>query len=251
LRLAYRLGSSLKTSQKIVDKEAKTQATVYRPAVHHAAQSWMRLITDQLDDQTQESKAMQLKDVVRYAEPNKYKASWTDDTRPLSGEDVEQVKELVRAGLIRENMECQNMLWPARFKTVSTRKGAQNAVWNREPIWDWAKVSVRGQSRRFFSICNWPVHLQSKETREKIKQSGPVINFDCEPAPALPSTSEPQAEMEPLFDPRMDGIKYGPHEFGMEDIPLQECIIREQPDRDIMKGEPVNRCCPPLMNSLC
>lgn len=78
-------------------------------------------------------------------------------------EGTTAIKE-IRKAVLHEIVRADNMLYPGR----STNYFQADAPKTREPIWDWAKQEVRGNSKKFFSLNRWPVQLQSAETQQRI-----------------------------------------------------------------------------------
>lgn len=73
---------------------------------------------------------------------------------------------IIRDQVINEAMRNDSILWPARNANDCNLINDEKV---RPPLWDWAKVEVRGPVKRFFDMNRWPLQLQTEEAQKKIK----------------------------------------------------------------------------------
>lgn len=106
-------------------------------------------------------------DVVRYADPSRFKPEWAADDAP----DDPEAQAAVRAGALREAHSNKTMLWPARWRRVKDKTtGEGRVVWDRDGVWGWARPDVR-KSWRYFHMNRWPVHLQTEKWKAEVKRA--------------------------------------------------------------------------------
>lgn len=127
---------------------------------------WERSVEAQRNAKSQRQ-AMGNTDVVRYADPSNFNASWAADDAP----DDPEAQASVRNGMLRETCENKTMLWPVRWRRVKDKvTGEERVVWERDGVWGWARPDVR-KSRRYFDVNRWPLHLQSEKRQAEIKRA--------------------------------------------------------------------------------
>ncbi|KAI5458030.1 hypothetical protein BGZ63DRAFT_432516 [Mariannaea sp. PMI_226] len=125
------------------------------------------------------------RDVVRMAEPDKFKEEWEESEQGNRTGEAESW-HLIRNGLIRESYENKSLLLPTRAIQVED----DGLVWDvkmREPVWAFAHPARRGKAPKFWSMNRWPVHLQLESTQAEIKASGPKrVEPVIQDSPQLP-----------------------------------------------------------------
>ncbi|KAK7744109.1 hypothetical protein SLS53_003630 [Cytospora paraplurivora] len=80
--------------------------------------------------------------------------------------DPEGSIKIIRDHIIDEAMRNDSMLWPARNAHNCNDINDEKV---RPPLWDWAKVEVRGPVKKFFDLNRWPLQLQTEERQRDIK----------------------------------------------------------------------------------
>ncbi|ROW14761.1 hypothetical protein VPNG_03834 [Cytospora leucostoma] len=74
--------------------------------------------------------------------------------------------KIIRDHIIDEAVRNDSMLWPARNAHNCNDINDEKV---RPPLWDWAKVEVRGPVKKFFDFNRWPPQLQTEERQREIK----------------------------------------------------------------------------------
>lgn len=165
---AWRLGKTLAhLASALSSRPTPAQAASLRGTYRDLTRNWERKVETQREGGAAARLAMDYRDVIRYAEPGRFRPEWASDDAQVEEGDV---LGPVYAGTLREAHGNRNMLWPARWRRVASEKG-EEVVWSRDGIWSWARPDVRG-SWRYFHVRRWPVHLQSGEMQERIRTSG-------------------------------------------------------------------------------
>lgn len=85
-----------------------------------------------------------------------------DDASVCPGASI----QIIRDHIINEAMRNDTMLWPARNANSYTDDHDEKV---RPPLWDWAKVEVRGPVKKFFDVNRWPLQMQTEDRQRQIK----------------------------------------------------------------------------------
>lgn len=107
------------------------------------------------------------RDIVQEADPDNHKESWGGSGLISGDDDPREARELVRTGLLREAWENKTLAHPSRVVTYSNGEVCEL----RDSRWSFARG--RRQVKQWWDINRWPVHLQSEETQQKIRATGP------------------------------------------------------------------------------
>lgn len=164
---AWRLGRSITHLEDALSQEpapTPEQRAELRNTYRDLTRNWERKVEMQLNDRGARQ-AMEYRDVIRYAEPGRFRPEWErDDAQVDEGEALGPVY----AGILREAHANRSMLWPARWRRVRER-AEEKIAWQRDGVWSWARPDIR-KSWRYFNVRRWPVHLQREEMQEKIRE---------------------------------------------------------------------------------
>lgn len=185
-------------------------------------------------------------DIVETADPDNYKEEWGSDGPAGKGSDPREACDLISKGLLREAWESKTLAYSARHMPVRDEYGHDDSVWAvGDPLWTFARE--RSPGKRWWDINRWPMYLQSEQTQQKIKASGPqkqpptTAEAPPEPRPAPPAPFAAAKEGEGLLPHQMElCIPYSEHtqsrrkfwpgvtEFWLGDTPLQQKVFEDR-----------------------
>lgn len=112
-------------------------------------------------------------DVMKMADPEANTRPWElDRMSPWESNRPNPLKS-IRTNIIREAYENKDMLHPTRVVSSKGADGKPRYVATRPGVWTFAHPDHRPKARQFWDINRWPLHLQSNETQEAIRSSGP------------------------------------------------------------------------------
>lgn len=143
--------------------------------------------------------------------------------------------QIIRDHVINEAMRNDTMLWPARnayrYNDIYDEKV-------RPPLWDWAKVEVRGPVKKFFDVNRWPLQLQTEDTQRRIKSDQDLsVQQLWNPITEDPT---PWKLYRPKARPYVDEkVKYreGHRIYPIGDTPRQKKVIENQMYATIGRGK--------------
>ncbi|KAF7537990.1 hypothetical protein G7Z17_g12739 [Cylindrodendrum hubeiense] len=176
--LAYRLGTTLRelrkkhrANRRRLDKAKKLQNREFVRVItnywHGDASTLPNDPDFNKDKHGYEDITPDYLDVIQMAEPE----AFDKDGKLIGGKEHKDHK--VFRGIIREAYENKDMLFPTRVVLLKGADGTARDVSRREPVWAFAHPDQKPLTGRFWDINQWPLHLQSDETRKKIESSGP------------------------------------------------------------------------------
>ncbi|SPO02169.1 uncharacterized protein DNG_04842 [Cephalotrichum gorgonifer] len=166
---AWRLGKTMRLLEETLAQTVPTaaQRARLRSSYRDLTRNWEKKVDMQRDDKGARQ-ALDYRDVIRYAQPARYRAEWANDDVP---HDEGEILRAVFDNILRESHENKTMLWPARWhRARCPGMGRDKITWSRDAVWSWARPDVR-RSKRYFHLNRWPVHLQTQKGREAIEKA--------------------------------------------------------------------------------
>lgn len=156
---------------------------------------------------------------------------------------AEQSLQLVRDNIIKEAVQNDSVLWPARSANNYLDPLDEKV---RPKVWGWARPEVRGKVKRFFSVNRWPVQLQT-ERRQGIITRDEELDGDQLWDPTLEDPT-PSKYYRPKARPYVDEkvrFKAGHRNFLIGDTPRQKQVVIDRMFAQMGRGKIASAPSPP------